>query len=87
MATSNPIEANILLNLLAMSRPDAPTLLDAFHNRFYPFIQLFRSFINPADVVHVQIQSMIPRLLGSKGVIPFSERRQGRSHEYCVGPQ
>lgn len=58
----NGAEATILFNLpeLSSSHPNAPVLLEAFHNRFHPSVQKFLSFITPADVVHVHTDNMVP---------------------------
>ena len=78
-ATSNATEANILFNLPELSKPDAPVLLEASHNRFHPSIQLFRSFISPADVVHVHTEGMIPWWLSDKNGIEFNYNLAGGS--------
>jgi predicted dehydrogenase len=41
-------------------------VLEAFHNRFHPAVHLFKSFINPVDVVHVHTKSMVPWLMVNK---------------------
>ncbi|CZR56600.1 related to Oxidoreductase [Phialocephala subalpina] len=78
-SVSNAIEANILFNLPELSQPNAPVLLEAFHNRFHPAVHLFRSFINPADVVHVHTDSMVPWLMTAKGNIEFNYNLSGGS--------
>ncbi|PYI02776.1 putative oxidoreductase [Aspergillus sclerotiicarbonarius CBS 121057] len=78
-STSNATEAGILFNLPELSRPNAPILLEAFHNRFHPAVRLFQSFINPADVVHVHTDSMVPWLLTAKDNIEFNYSLSGGS--------
>lgn len=78
-SVSNAFEANILFNLPELSRPHAPVLLEASHNRFHPSLQLFRSFINPADVVHVHTDSMVPWLMTDKTNIEFNYNLSGGS--------
>jgi predicted dehydrogenase len=64
--TSNVTEASILYNLPELSQPNALVVLEAFYNHFHPTVHLFRSFINPADVVYVYIDSMVLWLMVSK---------------------
>ena len=71
-SVSNATEAEILFELPELSKPHAPILLEAFHNRFYPSWALFRSLINPADVVHVSSNSMLPWWTTSKNDIYFN---------------
>jgi predicted dehydrogenase len=51
--------------------------LEAFHNRFHPSWNLFKSLINPADVVHVKSTSMIPWWATSKDDIHFNYNISG----------
>lgn len=78
-SVSNSTEANILFQLPELSQPNGPVLLEAFHNRFHPAVHLFRSFINPADVVHVHTDSMIPWLMTAKDNIEFNYSLSGGS--------
>ncbi|PYH88055.1 putative oxidoreductase [Aspergillus ellipticus CBS 707.79] len=78
-STSNAFEANILFNLSELSQPNAPVLLEAFHNRFHPSVHKFRSFIDPADVVHVHTDSMVPWVLTAKDNIEFNYALSGGS--------
>ncbi|KAJ6009566.1 hypothetical protein N7499_005036 [Penicillium canescens] len=78
-STSNATEAEILFNLPELSLPNAPVLLEAFHNRFHPAVHKFRSFITPADVVHVHTDSMIPWMLLDKDNIGFNYKLAGGS--------
>ncbi|KAK7738313.1 hypothetical protein SLS53_006121 [Cytospora paraplurivora] len=71
-ATSNAIEASKLFNMPELQQPGAPVLLEAFHGRFHPAIQLFRSFITPADVVHADTTGMVPWVLADKNGIEFN---------------
>ena len=78
-SVSNSPEANILFNLPELSQPNAPVLLEAFHHRFHPSVQLFRSFITPADVVHVHTDSMVPWYITAKDDIGFNYNLSGGS--------
>lgn len=78
-SVSNASEANILFNLPELSQPNAPVLLEAFHQRFHPSLQLFRSFINPADVMHVHTDSMVPWFITAKDNIEFNYNLSGGS--------
>ncbi|RYP73121.1 hypothetical protein DL769_004282 [Monosporascus sp. CRB-8-3] len=59
-SVSNSEEAEILFNLPELPQPNAPVLLEARHNRFHPSWVFFQSLIDPADVIHVDTDSMIP---------------------------
>ncbi|KAI5206101.1 hypothetical protein E4T39_02622 [Aureobasidium subglaciale] len=76
-STSNAEETKILFNLPELSGPDAPVLLEAFHNRFHPSWKLFASLVNPEDVVHVKTRSMIPWWASSKSDIHFNYKLSG----------
>ena len=78
-AVSNATEAELLFNLPELSQPNAPVLLEAFHHRFHPSFQLFRSFINPTDVVHVHTDSMVPWFITAKDNIEFNYSLSGSS--------
>jgi predicted dehydrogenase len=78
-SVSNATEANILFNLPELPQPNAPVLLEAFHSLFHPVVHLFRSFFNPADVVHVHTDSMVPWLLTAKDNIEFNYSLSGGS--------
>ncbi|PCG94101.1 Hypothetical protein PENO1_080150 [Penicillium occitanis (nom. inval.)] len=78
-SVSNSKEAEILFNLPELSQPNSPVLLEAFHNRFHPSVHLFRTFINPADVVHVHTDSMVPWWLTSADGIEFNYNLSGGS--------
>ena len=60
-----------------LSQPNAPVILEAFHNRFYPSWNLFKSMVKPADVVHVTSNSMIPWWASSKDDIHFNYNISG----------
>ena len=78
-SVSNATEANILFELPELSQPDGPVLLEASHHRFHPSVHLFRSFINPADVVHVHTESMVPWFITAKDNIEFNYNLSGGS--------
>jgi len=76
-SVSNSTEAKLLYNLPELSQPNAPVVLEAFHNRFHPAVHLFRSFINPDDVVHVHTDSMVPWLMVGKDNIGLNYSLSG----------
>ena len=78
-SVSNAAEANILFNLPELSSPNAPVLMEAFHNRFHPAIHLFRSFFDPVNVVHVYTESMTPWWMAAKDNIAFNYSLSGGS--------
>ncbi|KAI0163917.1 putative oxidoreductase [Xylariaceae sp. FL1272] len=78
-SVSNAFEANLLFSLPELSQPDAPILLEAFHNRFHPAMHLFRTLFNPADVVHVYAENMIPWWFTAKDNIEFNYDLAGGS--------
>ena len=78
-SVDNEAEAKILFNLPELSQPNAPVLLEAFHNRFHPAVQKFLTFITPADVVHVYTDSMVPWWFTSKDDIEFNHKLGGGS--------
>ncbi|CAD0094264.1 unnamed protein product [Aureobasidium vineae] len=82
-STSNATEAKILFNMPELFQPDAPVILEAFHTRFYPSWNLFKSLIDPADVVHVTSTSMIPWWASSKDDIHFNYFISGATMIKC----
>jgi predicted dehydrogenase len=78
-SVSNSVEASILFHLPELSQPNSPVLLEAFHNRFHPSLQLFRSLFNAADVIHVHTDCMVPWLMTAKGNIEFNYDLAGGS--------
>ncbi|KAH8664708.1 putative oxidoreductase [Xylariales sp. PMI_506] len=78
-STSNSTEADLLFNMPELSLPNAPILLEAFHNRFHPALQFFLTLFNPADVAHVYTESMIPWWMTAKGNIEFNYSLAGGS--------
>jgi predicted dehydrogenase len=76
-SVSNSTEAEILFRLPELDQPNAPVLLEAFHYRFHPIWSVFMSFINHADVVHVDTYSMIPWWFVSKDHIHFNYNLAG----------
>jgi predicted dehydrogenase len=71
-ATANAVEASKLFNMPELQQPGAPVILEAFHGRFHPAIQLFKSFITPTDVVHASATGMVPWVLADKDGIEFN---------------
>jgi predicted dehydrogenase len=78
-STDNATEAGILFNLPELSQPDAPVLLEAFHNRFHPAVQKFMTFVSPADVVHVYTDSMVPWWFTKKSDLEYNYKLGGGS--------
>ena len=78
-SVDNETEAKILFNLPELSQHGAPILLEAFHNRFHPALHQFLTFVNPADVVHVYTDSMVPSWFTSKDDIEFNYKLGGGS--------
>ncbi|KAH8896002.1 putative oxidoreductase [Thozetella sp. PMI_491] len=78
-SVSNGTEAEILFNLPELSGPQAPVLLEGFHNRFHPAVHRFLSFIDPADVVHVHADCMTPWQMTGKDSIALNYDLAGGS--------
>ncbi|KAK7213931.1 hypothetical protein V2G26_021109 [Clonostachys chloroleuca] len=78
-SVNNETEAVRLFNMPELSQPNAPVVLEAFHNRFHPSVHLLHSFVTPADVVHVYADGMVPWAYTSKGDIGFNYRMGGGS--------
>ncbi|KAI0172773.1 oxidoreductase domain-containing protein [Hypoxylon sp. FL1284] len=78
-SVDNETEANILFNLpeLSSSRPNPPVLLEASHSRFHPAVHKFLTFVNPADVVHVYTDCMVPWWFTSKDDLEFNYKLGG----------
>ncbi|KAI1291547.1 putative oxidoreductase [Xylaria venustula] len=76
-SVNNHTEAAGLFNLPELSQPNAPVVLEAFHNRFHPAVHKFLSFISPDDVVHVHTDAMIPSWLTAPGNIEFNYKLGG----------
>lgn len=72
-------EAETLFNMPELSQPNASIILEAFHNRFHPAVQLFLSFISPHDVEHVYIDCMVPWWLVDKNNIGYQYELGGGS--------
>ena len=78
-SVSNAKEAEALFCLPEMSLPNPPIVLEAFHHRFHPAYQLFKTLIDPADVVHAYTENMIPWWLTGKDNIEFNYDLSGGS--------
>jgi predicted dehydrogenase len=68
-SVSNAEEAERLFHMPELSQPNAPVVLEAFHVRFYPSWQLFKTLVNPADIEHIHAKTMIPWWMTSKDQI------------------
>lgn len=78
-SVSNSTETEILFRLPELSQPDAPVLLEAFQNRFFPSWTLFELMVNPVDVINVTSRSMVPWWVTSKDDIYFNYPLSGGS--------
>nr|BAZ95829.1 oxidereductase, NAD binding domain cpaG [Curvularia pallescens] len=78
-STSTSTEAEILFNLPELSQPNAPVLLEAFHNRFHPAVQKFMTFISAPDVVHVYTDNMVPSWFTKKTDLEYNYNLGGGS--------
>lgn len=78
-STNTSFEAEILFNLPELKGPDAPVLLEAFHNRFHPAVHKFLSYVSPADVVHAHTDCMVPAWMTGKDDIAFNYAMGGGS--------
>ncbi|KAI1824154.1 oxidoreductase domain-containing protein [Xylaria intraflava] len=80
-STDNETEATILFNLpeLSPSQPNPPVLLEACHSRFHPALHKLLTFVNPADVVHVHTDSMVPWWFVGKDNLEYNYKLGGGS--------
>ncbi|EDU47087.1 oxidoreductase domain containing protein [Pyrenophora tritici-repentis] len=78
-STSTSAEAEILFNLPELSLPNAPIILEAFHNRFHPAVQKFLSFVSSPDVVHVYTDNMVPWWFTKKTDLEYNYQLGGGS--------
>ncbi|KAF2867958.1 oxidoreductase domain-containing protein [Massariosphaeria phaeospora] len=67
---SNATEARSLFRHPVLNKPDAPILLEAFHQRFYPSWQTFMSLFDSEDVEEVNVKSWL-----FAGLLPFDDIR------------
>ncbi|KXH24963.1 hypothetical protein CSIM01_10018 [Colletotrichum simmondsii] len=61
-SVDNATEADMLFNMpeLSSTHPSPRVLLEAMHNKFHPALHKFMTFVTPADVIHVNTDSMAP---------------------------
>jgi predicted dehydrogenase len=78
-STSTAAEARILFNMPELSAPNAPVLLEAFHNRFHPAAQKFMTLISHEDVVHVYTDNMVPWWFTKKSDLEYNYAMSGGS--------
>lgn len=71
-SVSNATEAEILFRLPELAGPNAPVLLEGFHFQFFPAWTLFKSLINPVDVIRVSSTSILPWWIVGKDNIAFN---------------
>lgn len=70
-STSNAEEAEILFRSPLLSQPNAPVLMEAFHSRFTPAFELFRTLVDPPNISHVVAKAVVPSFAIKDGDIRF----------------
>lgn len=78
-STSNAAEAEALFHAPLLAQPNSPVLMEAFHSRFTPAFQLFKSLLDPPSIAHVHAKAEIPSLAFSDTDIRFSYDLAGGS--------
>lgn len=71
-STSNSEEAGILFNSPLLKQPDAPILMEAFHNRFTPAWRCFMAQLDRPSIAKVRAVAAAPGMAFSKDDIRFS---------------
>lgn len=71
-SVSNTEEAEILFRGPLLSQPNAPVLMEAFHNRFTPAFQLFVSLCDHPNITHVVARALIPSFVAKDDDIRFN---------------
>lgn len=71
-SVSNIEEAELLFQSPLLSQPNAPVLMEAFHNRFTPAFQLFVSLCDHPNVSHVVARALIPSFVAKDDDIRFN---------------
>lgn len=71
-SVSNSEEAEILFRGPLATQPNAPALMEAFHNRFTPAFQLFVSLCDHPNISHVVARALIPSLVAKDDDIRFN---------------
>lgn len=78
-STSNATEAEALFHAPLLAQPDGPVLMEAFHSRFTPAFQLFKSLLDPPNIAHVHARAVAPSMIFGAGDIRFSYDLAGGS--------
>lgn len=71
-SVSNAEEAEILFRWQLHSQPNAPVLMEAFHNRFTPTFQLFVSLCDQPNISHVVARALVPSFVAKDDDIRFN---------------
>lgn len=71
-SVSNKEEAEILFRGPLVSQPNAPVLMEAFHNRFTPAFHLFVSLCDHPNIAHVVAKALIPSFVAKDDDIRFN---------------
>lgn len=70
--TANAKEAEALFNMPELARPGAPVFMEAFHIRFHPAWQLFKSLVDPKNIAKVRGQMELPSWATSDDDVYFN---------------
>lgn len=71
-SVSNAEEAELLFHGPLVTQPNAPVLMEAFHNRFTPAFQLFVSLCDQPNIAHVVAKALIPSFIMKDDDIRFN---------------
>lgn len=71
-STSNAEEAEILFRSPLLSQPNAPVLMEAFHSRFTPAFDLFRSLVDSPNISHAVARVVVPSFVAKDDDIRFN---------------
>ncbi|KAJ4397458.1 hypothetical protein N0V93_001686 [Gnomoniopsis smithogilvyi] len=78
-STSNAEEAEILFRSPLLSQPNAPVLMEAFHSRFSPAFDLFRTLVDPPNISHAVAKATVPSFIAKDDDIRFNYDLAGGS--------
>lgn len=76
-STSNAEEAELLLRSPLLSQPNAPVLMEAFHSRFTPAFDLFRTLVDAPNISHVVARAIVPSFIAKDDDIRFNYELAG----------
>lgn len=71
-SVSNSQEAEMLFHSHLLSQPNAPVLMEAFHNRFTPAFSLFVSLCDQPNISHVRAVALVPSFIAKDDDIRFN---------------